>query len=256
MENNIISIIQDKGISLVLSGGGFRGAFHLGVLAFLDDNNIKINAISGTSIGALIACSYASGVKPTKILEIFESNEFKKMVSFNFSFKSFLKITIDKKIMNKLFLKENIEDLNIPVYLTISSISDSYVIYQNKGKVIDEILKSISLFPIFETVKEGSKIYADGGIFDNLPLKPLKKYAFNILSVNLHPNKKLKSLSFFSKIKKILFLVWYSNIIDSIDNSDYYITNDNLTKFNILKQNNNIELFNLGYSSAKKKFPN
>ena len=254
MENNKLSSIKSAPVNLVLSGGGFRGAFHLGVLAFLDEHEVKINAISGTSIGALIACSYASGVKPREILDIFESKDFKKILSFNFSLRSIFKVNLNAKVLNKLFLQRNLEDLHTPVYITYSSLNDSQIIYKNNGNIVSQILRSIALFPVFETVDENSNIYMDGGIFDNLPLKPLKKNGHKVLGVNLHPITQTNLKGFFSKLKRMFFLIWHASVKDSIKDSDFYITNEELVKFNIFSQKNNLELFDLGYESARKKF--
>lgn len=65
--------------ALVLGGGAARGAFHLGFLHFCEENNIVINAYSGASIGAIISASHASGVRAKEQLEIFASNDVKKL---------------------------------------------------------------------------------------------------------------------------------------------------------------------------------
>jgi len=63
-------------VGLVLSGGGAKGAVHLGIIKALEENNIPIDCIAGTSIGAVIGSLYAMGYAPDEILNIFTSNEF------------------------------------------------------------------------------------------------------------------------------------------------------------------------------------
>jgi len=63
-------------VGLVLSGGGAKGAVHLGVIKALEENNIPIDCIAGTSIGAVIGSMYAMGYSPDEILEIILSDEF------------------------------------------------------------------------------------------------------------------------------------------------------------------------------------
>ena len=65
-----------KSVALVLSGGGARGAIHLGALHAFDENSIKIEAISGTSIGAIIGALYCAGVSPMDIKELLRSHKF------------------------------------------------------------------------------------------------------------------------------------------------------------------------------------
>tara|TARA_R110002049_G_scaffold305407_1_gene501975 strand:- start:119 stop:2398 length:2280 start_codon:yes stop_codon:yes gene_type:complete len=63
-------------VGVVLSGGGASGAAHIGVLKALEENNIPIDYITGTSIGALVGALYASGKTPGEIEALFTSDEF------------------------------------------------------------------------------------------------------------------------------------------------------------------------------------
>ena len=58
---------NNASIGLALSGGGHKGLPHAGVLQFLEEKNIRIDVISGTSAGAIVGGLYAIGKKPTKI---------------------------------------------------------------------------------------------------------------------------------------------------------------------------------------------
>ena len=57
---------------LALSGGGVKGAAHIGVLKALEEENIKIDYIGGTSSGSIVATLYAVGYKPDEIYDIFK----------------------------------------------------------------------------------------------------------------------------------------------------------------------------------------
>lgn len=244
---------QENSISLVLSGGGFRGAFHIGVLAYLDDNGIKIDEISGTSIGALIGSSYASGVSPPKILQLFESKKFKEMFRFNFSLTSLYKIVLDSEVLDQFFLVKNIEELKIPMSIAYLSLDDEEIVYAKEGSIVDTISKSTAYFPFFEAKSENEKLYVDGGYLDNLPYRALKKRDL-VLSVDLHPSAGEFSKHFFGKLKKIAYILWHKNINESIQKSDYYITDEKLEEYSIVRQNSNSELFDLGYKSARDYF--
>ena len=69
------SVFSQK-IGLVLSGGGAKGAVHVGVIKALEDNNIPIDYIAGTSIGAVVGSLYAMGYTPDEMLELFNSDDF------------------------------------------------------------------------------------------------------------------------------------------------------------------------------------
>ncbi|MCL2651685.1 MAG: patatin-like phospholipase family protein [Candidatus Azobacteroides sp.] len=70
-----LSVYPQK-VGLVLSGGGAKGAVHLGIIKALEENNIPIDYISGTSIGAVIGSLYAMGYTPDEILDLFLSEDF------------------------------------------------------------------------------------------------------------------------------------------------------------------------------------
>lgn len=89
-------------IGLVLSGGGVKGAAHIGVLKALEEENIKFDFISGTSSGSIVAALYASGNCPEEIYYIFKN--YCKEVKY-FDFKNILNI-IKNLIRNKTLLIE------------------------------------------------------------------------------------------------------------------------------------------------------
>ena len=60
------------GIGVALAGGGIRGIAHAGVLKALEENDIQIDAISGTSAGSIVAALYAMGYKPYYIYVLFK----------------------------------------------------------------------------------------------------------------------------------------------------------------------------------------
>ncbi|MBN1767467.1 MAG: patatin-like phospholipase family protein [Prolixibacteraceae bacterium] len=68
--------LYSQKVGLVLSGGGAKGIAHIGLIKVLEDNNIPIDYVAGTSIGAIIAGLYASGMSPDEMLELFNSDDF------------------------------------------------------------------------------------------------------------------------------------------------------------------------------------
>ncbi len=97
--------------ALVLSGGAARGAFHLGVLHFMEENGIKIDAYSGSSIGAIISASHASGISAKEQLKIFSSNDLKKVLKFNYFKNGLIKIDTEHKILKEILPISRLEDL-------------------------------------------------------------------------------------------------------------------------------------------------
>lgn len=239
-------------ITLALSGGAARGAYHLGVLQYCDENNFCIKALCGTSIGAIIAASYASGVKPKEQLEIFKSKEFKDIFSFNFFNKSLYKIDKSALILDRLLPETYLEDLKIPTYITAVDLISGKNIYFSEGNISELCLASSALIPIFAPVEYGEKRLIDGGVIDHMPLESLKQYMHPIVGVNLHPiqTNHFKN-SFFQNTKRALFLNVYGKIDNSKRFCDVYITSQSLTKYSLFSFKYLDELFALGYSDAK-----
>ena len=73
--------LQAQKVAVVLSGGGSRGTAHIGVLKALEENNIPIDYVTGTSIGALVGALYASGYSPDEMERIFTSTDFQRWSS-------------------------------------------------------------------------------------------------------------------------------------------------------------------------------
>lgn len=73
---NILSISAQK-VALVMSGGGARGITHIGVIRALEENNIPIDYVAGTSMGAIIGSMYAMGLTTYEMVDLLKSEDFK-----------------------------------------------------------------------------------------------------------------------------------------------------------------------------------
>lgn len=70
-------LVYSQKVGLVLSGGGAKGLTHIGIIRALEENNIPIDYITGTSMGAIIGSLYAMGYSPDDMEELFRSEDFK-----------------------------------------------------------------------------------------------------------------------------------------------------------------------------------
>ena len=71
-----ITVNAQQSVGLVLSGGGAKGIAHIGVIKALEENNIPIDYIAGTSMGAIVGGLYASGYTPEEMMALIESKGF------------------------------------------------------------------------------------------------------------------------------------------------------------------------------------
>lgn len=74
-------IVCAQKVGLVLSGGGAKGMTHIGIIRALEENNIPIDYITGTSMGAIVGSLYSMGYSPDEMVELLKSEEFKRWYS-------------------------------------------------------------------------------------------------------------------------------------------------------------------------------
>ena len=79
----LLPFVQAQKVGLVLSGGGAKGMTHIGIIRALEENNIPIDYITGTSMGAIIGSLYAMGYSPDDMEALLRSEDFKRWYSGN-----------------------------------------------------------------------------------------------------------------------------------------------------------------------------
>lgn len=155
-------------VGLILGGGAARGYAHLGILKKLEEGNIPIDFIIGTSIGALMGAIYASGNDMEKLFnDVREITflKFVKLIDLTVPMKGLIK---GKKI--EKFLSDYIEDdfnnLNIPLYVIAADIKRGKEVIFSEGSIIKAVRASISIPVIFEPVEFHSTKLVDGSIIN------------------------------------------------------------------------------------------
>ena len=157
-------------VAVVLSGGGARGLAHAGVLKVLREENIPVDMLVGTSVGALIGSLYASGIEPEAIEEMALNINWKKLITFHLSYKSIystkkLEAYIKKYIKNKRF-----DELALPFACVAVDIQTGERIIFREGLVAPAVRASASIPGVFEPVEYRHRLLIDGGVIDNVPI--------------------------------------------------------------------------------------
>ena len=185
-------------VSLVLSSGGARGLAHLGVIESLVNDQIEISEISGSSIGSLIAVFYASGelnVFKDWVFNLDKMGVFSYM-DFSVSGQGLLKGDRVFNQLKKIIPDRKIEDLNIPVSVVTTNISQNKEEVIRSGSMYDAIRASCSIPGLVKPFVRNENEFVDGGVLNPLPINALQSKD-NIITVNLNaqPTKKVKNLS-------------------------------------------------------------
>lgn len=244
-------------LALALGGGAARGAFHLGVLHFCEENNIEIQAYSGSSIGSIISCSHASGISAKEQLKIFSSKEIRQALKFNYFRNGLLKIDTSNKIIKELLPIEKLEDIPKPVFVNAYDVKEKKLHYFNSGDTITLCMASSAIVPLLKPVKYKNMYLIDGGLFDNIPIKPLENQNYDIFSVDLFPKKysnPMLRLNPIKIIKKKLFTQLYENHKHSLENTHQYLGSKHIRNFSLYTFQEIDECFKLGYKEAQNHF--
>ena len=177
-----------KRIGVALSTGSARALAHIGVLKVLEKEGIKIDVISGTSFGGLIAGMYASGMKPDEIEEKFLKITKSKLFSI---FRPAPKRSgfIDKKRLEKLvreFVKDvDISELKIPFGVPCLDVMTGEKVVIDKGSLIRAIMATMAYPIVFTPIEYDGRYLLDGGIIDPLPVDIARRLGAEIVIASM-----------------------------------------------------------------------
>lgn len=245
-------------LGLALSGGGIRGVAHAGVLKALEENNIKIDAIGGTSSGSIISTLYAMGYSPYYIYILFKRyakelmnqnsiSTFTSLGSYMTNkkthFKGFYSGEEIEKNFNEVASRKgikNISDIKMPLVIPTVDVQDSkeYIFTNNipeksdnSGKYITEIsigkaVRASSSFPVVFCPCEFKKHkFLDGGILDNFPSLEVKKQGVDkVLTINFKADDVSENSSVMDIIMRTIDIMGNKVSQDNLNNSDMVLT--------------------------------
>lgn len=230
-------------LGLVLSGGAFKGLAHVGVLKALEENNIKIDAIAGCSMGAIIGAFYASGRTPKEIEEFVVKQNFRSVL--NFSIYSLSKLGINpadkmRQLIEGFTGVTKFSELKIPLYINATNISRETEVVFHRGDLFTAIRASIAVPGIFSPLKINKDYYLDGGVLNNMPVSILPKRIKKFIISDTFTSEKLESgkrISIRDMIEKSILLMMEKikdNELKKVPKKEYVIIKPNLGKGRLL----------------------
>lgn len=166
-------------IGVVFSGGGAKGAAHLGIIKAMLEKNIPIDAIGGTSIGALAAISFLLNPDLETAIQQFnwmikkcmQATKWTNLVYPIVSMFSAHPLTDATKQFSH---NVNIEDLWIPFFCVSSNLSEHCEVVHRMGPVWEALRSSASIPGIVPPVVINGHLHVDGGLLNNLPVDVMR----------------------------------------------------------------------------------
>lgn len=199
--------MEQKKLGLALGSGAARGFAHLGVLQALEEKGIRIDYISGCSIGALIGALYCSGMPVVEIIDLAVGMEPWEWIDISVPKKGLVQGRKLEQLIKKLTKGKKFEQLEIPLAVVASDLSTGERVIMDTGYVYEAVRASVAIPGIIAPFEQDGRILADGGLVDPVPVDLVKRMgAEYTIGVNLGSwieDKKMESI--------------YDIIIQSID---------------------------------------
>jgi NTE family protein len=174
-----------KTVSLVLGCGGARGFAHIGAIEELLKRGYKINAISGSSMGAAVGGIYAAG-KLTEFKEWAEKltkMETFRLVDFTLTSQGFIRGEKIFTVLKEIIGERRIEDFDIPFTAVATDINKQEEVWLNKGELFSVIRASCAIPTLLTPKKLGNRLLIDGGVLNPLPVEPVLRTKSDLLVV-------------------------------------------------------------------------
>lgn len=165
-------------VGLVLSGGAAYGFAHIGVIKTLIKNNIPIDIVAGTSMGALIGGLFSAGVSIGEMEKLLETFQRRHIVDFNPFVLTDTGLLHGKKVVDllrKMVGDKKIEDCEKKYCAVSANLCNGKQVNFKKGDLVTAIRASISIPGIFKPVKIDNMCLVDGGTVNNLPVTEARK---------------------------------------------------------------------------------
>jgi len=201
-----------RGVGVVLSGGGAKGLYHIGVLEALEQEGVPVDFVAGTSMGSIVAAMYAAGYSPAEMRAIVSSGVVKEwvsgridpirymsfyrqmgrspsIVSFRFDLAdpkrkfrvptNLISSTQIDMAFAELFAPAttashgDFDRLMVPFLCVASDMNHRSPVVLRGGDLGEAVRSSMSIPLVFKPIARDSMLFYDGGIYDNFPWKPL-----------------------------------------------------------------------------------
>ena len=161
-------------IGLALGGGFARGLAHVGVLKVFEEEQIPIDFIAGTSVGALIGAVYCSGVSAKELEEIAHLVRFKDFARWTLSRYGIASNDRMKALLDRLLKVKTFEELRIPMAVTATDFLTGEAVIFRKGPLIDPVRASCAYPGMFLPVNVNGRLLVDGLLAHAVPTSPLR----------------------------------------------------------------------------------
>ena len=275
-------------IGVALEGGGALGLAHIGVLQWFEDHHIPIDYLAGTSMGGLVGGLYATGKSPQELQELVKEQKWDIIIGGQIPYEdlSYRRKEDLRAIQNsiKLGLKhglstpsglnsgseitllidretlaypklDSFDSLPIPFRCVATDlVSGKEVVFSN-GSLQQALRATMSIPGVFSPVRDGEKIYVDGGLVGNLPTDVVRKMGADIviaIHLEVAPGNPKEIQSLFSVLGRSVDVVVLENELRGMKGADIVVTVE-LQKYNSFQYDRANAIIQEGTQAAEGK---
>jgi NTE family protein len=221
------NIPHGKKVGLALGSGVARGLAHIGVLQVLEREDIPVDMIAGTSIGAVVGALYALGKPVSEILEIARevgSHKYNYLVDLNIPRTGLIRGKKIEDQLKKFYGDAEFSDLVLPFKCVATDIDNGQAVIIDEGPLWKAVRASISLPVILAVARWKDKHLVDGALVDPVPVDILRQMGAEIvIAVNVIPDRNIRDKrepNIFDVIMQTLYIVGFYAVKESVTKAD------------------------------------
>lgn len=242
-------------IGLVLSGGGMRGAAHIGAIKALEEFNIFATHISGSSAGAIVGALYAYGYSPEAILKFFKSIQLFNFKKYALGKPGFIDAEKFYPEFNSMVKTDDFNVLQKKLSVTATDILNGKLTIFNQGELIKPVLASAAFPGVFAPVNIKDSYYVDGGALNNFPVEALTSTCDVIIGVyaNGYHDISIEDLKHsYQVVERAFKLKTVQEDYVKFNQCDLVICPTELDDYGTFERKNLNNIFTIGYKATKK----
>ncbi|MBE3562119.1 MAG: patatin-like phospholipase family protein [Hydrogenibacillus schlegelii] len=168
-------------VGLALGSGGVRGFAHLGVLKVLEEYGIPIDFLAGSSMGSVVAVTYASGIELRYLIKLAEHMRRSLLVDYTVPRLGLLKGERVRELVALLTKNRRLEELPIPTAVVATDLMTGEAVVLREGPIADAVRASVAIPGIFEPVEWQGRLLVDGGVVDRVPMAALRAMGADVV---------------------------------------------------------------------------
>ncbi len=276
-------------IGLTLSGGGAKGLAHIGILKAIDSAGLKIDYITGTSMGAVVGALYASGYSGNDIENLRKDIDFDVLFSNNVPLKTlsmeekdqYSRFAIELPFINNkirlttgvitgqqlnmkfselffhVYYIRNFNDLKIPFKCMATDLETGDLVVMDTGNIITALRATMAIPSVFSAVTKDGKKLVDGGLVRNFPVKNVKEMGADIVIGSNVTNGLSKVDKIKNPIDVLLQMAFYREAGDfkeELPLTNIYIHMP-MEEYNTGSFGSGSEIFDVGVETGKLYYP-